>query len=317
MAYSSGGDIEASDYNGFANTINTIWGTGSGASGYGQTTTLSTVSVGGSVTATQWANLFTRVTSIANHQGTTITALTNPSVGDTITFLTNLSANITSLSTNKLNAASNGTDATSTQDGTGTWTTSTVHEFSVDFGSDAQARYYFNAGGNLRISSSRSGGTSNDKNTEWTDLCTKIGTIVITSGGGDALINGTTYSGTDKVGGSGTVTTLNDNFGFLDSTTSYTTIFKQFADTSPYTTNYILIDLKDDGAGLVSVKVTYQDDATDTGDPAFPLPGTNPGSLDQVDGTLTTTLVARPPESTYLTDTWGSDPTVTSTNTQS
>jgi len=313
MAYTTGDTILDDHYNGFVASINSIWGSGSGAAGYGQTSTLSTVSAGSTITATQWANLFSRVTSIANHQGTSITALTNPSAGDSIDAKANLDANITSLLNNKLNAASTGTDSTSTRSGTSTWYTTTTQEFTIDFGSDNEARYYFNAGGQLRMSSSRSGGTSNNKNTEWTDLCGDIGTVVLSGGSANAVIDGVTYSGTDKIGGGGATPTIADNTGFHDLTTSYVSIFKQFADTSPYTSNYIEISAKYNGSGTVSIKFVYQDAATDTTTDSVG----NALTQDRVDGTLTSTVVQRQPETTYLTDTWGAAPSVTSTNSQS
>jgi hypothetical protein len=85
MTYSVGGLIQATDYNGFASTttggnVNVLWGTGTSDAGYGQSTTLATVSASGTVTATQWASLVNRISSIASHQGTTITARTAPVV---------------------------------------------------------------------------------------------------------------------------------------------------------------------------------------------------------------------------------------------
>ena len=65
MAYSSGGLIQATDYNGFASSVNGLWGTGSGNSGYGQSSTVPTVTGGtDTVTATQWATLIARMQSM-------------------------------------------------------------------------------------------------------------------------------------------------------------------------------------------------------------------------------------------------------------
>ena len=82
MTYSVGGLIQATDYNGFVSTtasgnVNGIWSTGTSDRGYGQTA-LATVSAAGLVTATQWANLVNTISSIASHQGTTITSRTAP-----------------------------------------------------------------------------------------------------------------------------------------------------------------------------------------------------------------------------------------------
>ena len=75
MTISSGGLIQATDYNTFVgtspsattNTINTVWAVGSGSAGYGQTA-LSQVSSAGTVTATQWASLINTLNSILTHQ---------------------------------------------------------------------------------------------------------------------------------------------------------------------------------------------------------------------------------------------------------
>ena len=61
MTYSSGGLIQAVDYNGFVSTtaganVNGIWATGATDKGYGQTA-LATVAAAGSITAAQWASL--------------------------------------------------------------------------------------------------------------------------------------------------------------------------------------------------------------------------------------------------------------------
>jgi hypothetical protein len=123
MAYSAGNTIIDDDYNIFATgnasgtpnngvrNINTIWGSGSATYGYGQSTTVAAVSAGSTITATQWATLLTRMTSIANHQGTSITAIGNPSAGTTISAYTALDSNITTLfGTSRLRAAGSGAD---------------------------------------------------------------------------------------------------------------------------------------------------------------------------------------------------------------
>ena len=324
MAYAQGDSILDDHYNIFATgnaagsgdhsvaNINTIWGSGDGVNkGYGQSTTLSSVSAGSSITATQWATLFTRLTSIANHQGTTITALSNPSAGDSIDYKSTLDANLTSCFNNRHIATASGTDITTsgTRTGTGIWYTETLVTYTVTFSSNNHARYFFNAGGMIRISSSRSGGTSNDKNTEWTDLCGDIGTICITSGMGNTIA-GTAYTGTDRIGGAGATPTVNDNYGFYDSTTTETEIFKQYADTAPYTSNYIRMTMSDNGSGVITIKVKYRDDAADTTSDYY-----GAQTHDQVDGSLSTVMALRQPSTTYISNTWGT-PTMSTTISQ-
>jgi len=312
MAYSSGDLILDDHYNGFATDTNTIWGTGSGTSGYGQTNTVSSVSAGATITATQWATLLSRITSAANHQSSTLTSITSPSAGDTISAYTALSGNITTITNNKLNAAANGTDITHTNNHTATWYTSMQQTFTITFGSAEQLRFFLNAGGMIRISSSRSGGTSNNKNTEWTDLLgsTKMGTIVITGAGGSKTIAGTAYTGTTKIGGGGTNNILTTATGVNDLTTAYTNMYRQYADTSPYTANYVTVEAKDNGSNIVTVKLTCTDAAADT---MTDQVGVDVSSYDRVDGTLATTVVVRRPSTTYLSSTWGT-PTITSSN---
>jgi len=90
MSYSQGGTIEATDYNGFAASVNAVWGSGTGDSGYGQTSTLSTVAAGNTVTATQWATLIARLDSMRNHQAGTASGITQPTAGDLISYISNI-----------------------------------------------------------------------------------------------------------------------------------------------------------------------------------------------------------------------------------
>jgi hypothetical protein len=314
MAYSQGSLILDDDYNIFATgnaagtgdndvaNINTVWGVGTGDKGYGQTTTVDAVSAGSTITATQWATLLTRMTSIANHQDTSITAISNPNAGDTIEAYAALSANITSIFNNRNNAAANGSDITTngTTQTSSTWDVRAVTTKTVTFGSADELRYFFNAGGMIRMSFSLTGG-SDAKSQEWADLLTKTGTIVVTGAAASKTIAAVAYTGTTKVGGSGTPTTLATGTGAYDYTGSPVEIFKQFADSAPYTANYIEIDASISG-DVISFVVTLEDAAADTVAPD----GSGSGdALDVVDGTLTMTTVVRPPSTTHITNTWG------------
>lgn len=320
MAYSAGDNILDDHYNIFVqggaaavdhNTanVNTVWGTAAtDDKGYGQSGNLSTVSAGSTITATQWVSLLNRVSTIANHQGSSITAITNPTTGDTIAAYTALSTNISTIFNNRRNAAANGTDITSggTVSGTNTWYTQQQTVYTVTFSSETAARYFFNAGGRIGLSFSRSGGTANSKNTGWSNLCTAAGTVYFTGGSGDATIAGTTYSGTDKVGGSGTATVA-DNTGWFDYTGTYVEIFKQYDATYLYTANYLKVEAYKSGA-TIYYRVTLVDDAADT----TTFPDGASSTADKVDGTLTATMVIKPPSTTYITNTWGT-PTMSGT----
>lgn len=326
MTYSQGSLIEAADYNGFVSTnananVNDIWGTGSSDKGYGQSA-LSTVSAAGTISATQWASLVNTISSIASHQGTTITSRTAPVTGDTITILSNLNTDLTNLTTNRLNAASNGTQygtfsgttskTTATGSGSAAWTITFTH--TITFASADAARYFFNGGGRIKIEFGKTA-DSTAADTEWNDLAnTLCGDIYITAGTGTQTIAGGSYTGTTKVGGTGVPTILATTTGWYDLTTSDTNIYQQYADTSPYTGQYILVAAKTAGSGTQLVLTTTW---VDPG-------GSGPGSSDDISGgtatsspsttitgTAPTTLVTYfPPESTYLTTaSWGT-PTI-------
>ena len=325
MTYSVGGLIQATDYNGFVSTtvganVNGIWATGSTDSGYGETA-LSTVSTAGTVTATQWASLVNTISSMASHQGTTITSRSAPVAGGIITILSNLNTDLTTLTGARGNATASGTQygtftgsvskTTATGSGTTAWTITFTH--TITFASADAARYFFNAGGRIKWETSKTS-TGNLADTEWNDLAnTLVGDIFITGGTGTQVIASTSYTGTTKSGGTGTPTTLLTTTGWYDLLTTDTIIYKQFADTAPYTGQYIQISAKTAGTGTQLVLTTVWVDpggptasSVITGGTAVSSPATSVGAA-----TAPTTLVTYfPPSSTYLTSaSWGT-PTI-------
>jgi hypothetical protein len=327
MTYSVGGLIQATDYNGFADTtaggnVNIMWGVGTSDAGYGQSTTLATVSAAGTVTATQWAGLVNRISSIASHQGTTITSRTAPVAGNTIAILNAVQTDLNNCYTNRGNAAASGTQFTGwtgTSSKTGTtgsgstpWTITFTH--TITWASANAARYFFNAGGRIKWETSKTA-DSTEADTEWNDLAnTLVGDIFITGGTSTQTISATAYTGTTKVGGTGTPNILLTTTGWYDLTTGDTNIYRQFADTAPYTGSYINIAAKTAGSGTQLVLTTTW---VDPG-------GAGAGSTDAISGGTATTGISFgtapatvvtyfPPSSTHLTEaSWGT-PTVAAT----
>ena len=321
MTYSAGSLIIDDDYNIFATgnaagtgdnnvaNINTIWGVGTLDKGYGQSTTISPVSAGATVTATQWATLFTRLTSIANHTGVSITALTNPVAGDLIAVKSELQNDITNCFNDRNWAA--GVGSTITTGGVATrstsWVTALTATHTITFASANAARYFFNAGGRVTWAGARTGGTSDPKNTGWTNFLTACGTLNWTTGTGSQVIAGTSYNGTTKIGGSGSPTTLLSDVGFYDFTTSNQEVFKQFSSAYLYETNYVSINVQTNAAAGSATTITL----TVLFDDAHSTQGDEP-----IDGTLTSTVTLVQPSTTYLTNTWGT-PTISSSITGS
>lgn len=315
MTYSAGGLIQATDYNGFVSTgspaVNSTWGTGTSDAGWGQSA-LSTVSVGATVSATSWASLVNTISSMAAHQGTSITSRSAPSTGQTIAILSNVGTDISSCYTNRLNAVALGSQYTSWT-GTNSKTTATsgaswgiTFTNTVTWASADAARYFFNAGGLIKIDLSKtSTGATGDP--EWNDLATTLcGDIYISAGTGTQTIAGGSYTGTTKVGGTGTPTTLATTTGWYDLTTTPVVVYKQFADTAPYTSNYIQHSLSTN-AGATALTITTLWKAADA--ESDPITGGTAAS-GATPGTAPCTIVTYfPPSTTYLSASWGT-PTV-------
>lgn len=321
MAYSVGSLIIDDDYNIFSTgnaagtgnndvaNINTIWGVGTLDKGWGQSTTISPVSAGTTVTATQWATLFTRLTSIANHTGITITSLTNPVAGNTIDVKANFQNDLTNCFTDRNWAA--GVGSTITTGGVATrttsWITALTATHTITFANANSARYFFNAGGRVTWSGARTGGTSDPKNTGWSNFLTACGTINWTTGTSSQKIAGTSYTGTTKIGGSGTPTTLLTDVGFYDFTTTNQEVFKQFSSAYLYETNFLSINVRTNAAAgsatTITITVRFDDAHSTVGD-------------EPIDGTLTSTVTLVQPSTTYIANTWGT-PTISSSITGS
>mgnify|MGYP001349268264 FL=1 len=286
MAYQQGDTITAADYNTFATNINTIIGTGSTDSGYGLSE-IAAVSAGNTITAAQWNSLLSGLQKGANHQGTTLTNASNTvAQGGNILPLSNLEADITLITTNKLTAAGANmaadTGITSTK--TAAWTGTENHIFTVTFASANAARHFFNSGGEIRLAGSRAGGSSTDQNTDWTNLLSNMGTVKFAEGA-------TTYTGSG-----GTAASV----GFDDLTTSNQQIFTATG-AGNYSSNdytaYAKADAAYGSATVITFTLDFKDDhAAQTGTYTGGGLGTAPNEgnawsgADEVDGTLTSTI---------------------------
>ena len=320
MTYTSGSLIVATDYNGFVNdtagaNVNDIWATGATDKGYGQTA-ISTVAATNTITATQWASLVNNLASLGSHQGTAITSRAAPTVGTTISILSAVNTDLTNCTTNRGNAAGSGSQYTGWT-GTNSKTSSTTGAFTITFtntitfSSAAAARYFWNAGGLVKIQVGKSA-TGQTGDPEWNDLATTLCGAIFISGRVNSAaqtIAGTSYSGTKQVGGTGTPATLATTTGWytLTAGAGATIVYKQFADTSPYTSNYIQHTLaKGAGADTLVISTTWVNAEGDT------ISGGTAASGATV-GTAPCTIVTYyPPSTTYLTAAWGT-PSVAAT----
>jgi hypothetical protein len=172
----------------------------------------------------------------------------------------------------------------------------------VAFASANAVRYFFNAGGRITISYSRTGGSSTSQNTAISDLCTACGTLTFTAGTGTQTIAGGSFTGTTKTGGSGSPT-IATTTGWYDLTSSNVQVFTQSASSYyGYEGNSITVNLRNanGAADLVVASVVAKG-----------------GGLTTVDGTLRAAISVIFPSGTYLTTaSWGT-PTVTGSQTGS
>ena len=318
MTYSTGGLIQATDYNGFVSTtaganVNATWSTGATNSGWGQTA-LGTVSAGGTVTATQWAQLVNTLASMGSQTGTTITSRTAPTAGQTITALAAVNTDLTNCYNNRGNAVASGTaygaftgttsKTTATGSGQTTWTITFTH--TVTFPSADQARYFFNAGGIVKIQYGKSS-TGTDIDPDWNAFAALCGSINIT--GGAQTIASQVYTGTTRLGGTGgTQTTLATSTGWYALTGTPVTLFQLNNASSPYTGEYIRTQASASST-VLTLTTTWVQPAVGgagttcniSGGTAVASPATSIGAA-----TAPTTLVTYiPPSTTYLTNTWG------------
>jgi len=268
--------ISSSDYNNIRAKIVDILGPGTGSKGYGQTVLGATVSQGEQISKVQWDDLRNMLRSIRIHQdgGEPVLAEVAPLsvIQQGITFPNNgfdIAADAASLNRFNIGVGQSVITAKPGTSRTGSWTSQSSCEITVTFGSANQARYFFNSGGKIRISSTRSGGATTPQNSSWTSLLDTIGSQGL---GANTPGGATFYSLTDV----------------------YQTFYQQGA-TSSYSSNNYQLQAKTNVANnvggtatVVYIKVIWNDAYVDpdTLNPGYPNPITIHPPGDVIDGTL-------------------------------
>ena len=307
MSYAQFGTVAAADFNTLAGgnptttsgTLNAVWATGGTNAGYGQTA-VANVAVGATVAATsQWNALVSNTANAASHQGTSITAVTAPTSGGVITYLSAIPTNLTSIYNSRLNTSAQSGTTANTVTTASTWSNVATFTHTVTFTSGDAARYFFNGGGQLKITCSHANNTAGI-NLLLNNLASNVGTVVMSSPtSGSITVVGTSYNGITKVGGGGNAPTVSTNSGYYAMTTSNATVFTQTASTGPsgYLATFIRVLAKTNGTvgsngdvGNVITLYTVWDEIPD-------------GLVVGTGSTVTVTAV--PPETTYLANTWG------------
>jgi len=325
MAYQTGDTILDDEYNVFATgligggstdsaNINNVWGIGQADRGYGQATTLSAVTAGSTVTATQWSTMLARVTSAADHQGSSISSMTNPSATDIIEVIGTISANVSTIHTNRKTAVATGSSTTSNIDSTGSWSTQAQQIITLTWADADEVRYFFNAGGYIHINPTVIGYTDDAKARSWDALVQMAGSLQFKSDATTVTGESNSITVTDAHASSpASVSAL----GYYDLTTSNQLLFDKTLTTfaSPYivnTANNVKVYVKSNGTQgsfsdngtIITVTIDYNDASEDS-----TFDKTEYSDLDIMDGTVRNEISSVPPSTTYLTQSW-SNPTI-------
>lgn len=236
--------ITAADYNSIQSAIDLVMGTS--ATGYGQALASSQVTQGSVVSVTQWNNLRTDILKARQHQtGNNESASLTVPVNTLVISEATRSQYATVAATASTNSFSIGTleggvEAITSRQRTTTWNGTVTNTVTVTFGSALQARYFFNAGGQIRLSASRvnnpsdpdsSYPSSSSKITTWTNMLSGMGTIFI-----NHTLTGTVAGASSP--GTGT------SIGFYDLTTSNQQIYDKPAPSGSYSLNSYVINAR-------------------------------------------------------------------------
>lgn len=266
MAYTAGDKILIDQYNTFLNGtsagnygINHIIGTGDGNLGMGQTTLPlagDTVKVGEIITAAQWNSLFTSMDNLADHTNDTLSVSTRPrTAGEIITVVATLNSDLQTLATSVQQGSQNTTaltlDTATTSTTSGVWDSFHQATYSYTFVSGDRARWFFNAGGKLRItfSNTATNATGLDavvgglmSNISAFDIGATVSTIT-----GDPIDDSTLGDSTRPESDAGPVPGVDGRtLGYYDLTTEFKTLLDYYEASGTYDYSY---------KGLVSINI--------------------------------------------------------------
>jgi hypothetical protein len=295
--------ITQAEYNSIRNKVVGVLGTGSGNSGYGQTLNSTAVGLDSRVTINEYSNLRLDIINAWVHQAGSTPSTVTVSAGDTIRFsavdapVTTYDTLANTLIANRFNVGAGQSavaiPASSPRSRTYTgggdiWNSSISCTIDVQWPSANAARFFWNSGGQIRITSSRTGGSSTTQNTQWTSILSSAGTQ--------------SFGGNNP----GTGTSPMDGQNWYRLTNSFQTYYT-LAGSSPYGSNSYnlqarVTDTADNSSGAsansqfrVLLVDNYVDPGVVAGSVAFPA-GTPVGSGTAGGGVQTATPADYPPD---------------------
>lgn len=288
--------IVQADYNSIRNKVVAVLGNGSANSGYGQQISIQSTAVaeGTKVTINEWANLRYDIINAYKHIYGSNPTTAVVADGDVVRYTGSFTPDTgtldvpqkqyddwaDNLTTNRftIGPGQSGTTAVTTSSKTTAWVSQCECIIQFYWANANDARYWFNSGGIIRISASRSGGVlGTAQNTSWTSLLSAAGTQSF----GGAFPN------------TSLVTSPNDGTNWYRTTNAFQTFYSAQA-TGAYTSNtYRLqarcVDVPSNSGGTAAsgeIRVLFTDGYTDSGAGGNP----NPPPGDDIDGTLTVSV---------------------------
>ena len=227
MTYQTGSTIEAKDFNLFltgtedgsyydhlVSNLGSLISEGYGKYGYGKVLTLTPKEYGDSVTATDWNTIIAEINRAGLHQGTTVAAMTGtinnisypvPAIGVKVKALPNIQTNLDNLMGESLNATAQGQSTQYQLTYSSQWKRQVSFTYTIDFESADKARYFFNRGGQIKITPFHPTGGTGDVakiNQLFNYFGTACGSVFLSSpvSNDSASIKGVNYSGLTRIG---------------------------------------------------------------------------------------------------------------------
>jgi hypothetical protein len=177
----SGTTALASDVNTPYSTGVNVMGTGSASRGYGQTTFGSGVTTSTIINANDFNNIRYDLLNASAHQNGSAAALSivaSSGANIVTTDATAFNSYQATVDTDRFNCHSSRktTASAGSNSRTSSWASEVTATYTLNFASGDIARYFWNGGGRIRISSSRTGGAASAQNTSWSSLLSSAGT---------------------------------------------------------------------------------------------------------------------------------------------
>lgn len=270
--------VEPADFNNARTNIDRLFGTAASVNtgGYVANSTygwtqggagVSAASSGGLVYADNATGGFKRLQDDVQAACTYLGVALRSGVGSDVTSATTISAatwnnlmlNVQDIWNSRFSPASRTATTQDNAQRTTSWTNTLTQVTTWTFASAQDARTFFNLGGALGVSASRTGGHTRDQNTNWTNKLDAVGDIFM-------------YHN-DTTAGAGSPSSI----GFYDLTTSNQQLLQYFGSPAPYGSDYIQVSARVNST-TAPTQVIITTVLNDAGDDVLD---------DVVDGTLT------------------------------